>query len=63
MEGGELPQALESEKLILMMIKQSRRKFDMESLIILSMDSFMLVLIGLLNHESNPDIMFLVLGH
>ena len=63
MEGGEQPQALESEKLILMMIKQPRRKFDMESLIILSMDSFMSVLVGLLNHENNPDIMFLVLGH
>lgn len=63
MEGMELPQALESENLILMMIKQPRRKLDMESLIILSLDSFMSVLVGLLNHENNPDIMFLVLGH
>ena len=63
MEGMELPQALESENLILMMIKQPRRKLDMESLIILSLDSFMSVLVGLLNHESNPDVMFLVLGH
>ena len=62
-EGEELPQAPESEKSILMMIKQPRRKFDMKSLRIFSVDSFMPMFVGLLDHENNPDIMLLTPIH
>ena len=62
-EGEELPQAPESEKSILMMINQSRRKFDMKSLRIFSVDSFMPMFVGLLDHENNPDIMLLTPKH